>query len=102
MGAPSPTSPSTDHRGMNKSSSTSRGIKCFARWRIAFAWLATGSVLGASFVQMQSGTPPQIAPVRFEDIAASSGVQFILRNSATPHKYQIEPMVAGIAVFDYN
>jgi hypothetical protein len=87
---------------MNKSSSTSRGIKCFARWRIAFAWLATGSVLGASFVQTQSGTPPQIASVRFEDIAASSGVQFVLRNSATPHKYQIEPMVAGIAVFDYN
>ncbi len=41
-------------------------------------------------------------PVRFTDIAAGAGVRFILRNSATPEKHQIETMVAGVAVFDYN
>ena len=43
-----------------------------------------------------------IDPVRFQNISSSSGVDFILRNCATPHKYQIEPMVAGVALFDYN
>jgi hypothetical protein len=45
---------------------------------------------------------PRVAPIQFRNIASSSGVHFILNNSATPHKYQIEPMVAGVAVFDYN
>ncbi|MFB3923540.1 MAG: CRTAC1 family protein [Terriglobia bacterium] len=43
-----------------------------------------------------------LPPVAFEDIAARAGVKFVLRNSATPNKYQIEPMVGGVAVFDYN
>jgi len=47
-------------------------------------------------------TGPQPAPVRLKNIAQSAGVHFVLDNSATPHKYQIEPMVAGVAVFDYN
>ncbi|MGH9343279.1 MAG: CRTAC1 family protein [Terriglobia bacterium] len=41
-------------------------------------------------------------PAQFKDIARTSGVDFILNNCATPNKYQIEPMVAGIAIFDYN
>jgi len=41
-------------------------------------------------------------PIQFEDIARKAGVTFELHNSATPNKYQIEPMVAGIALFDYN
>jgi hypothetical protein len=45
---------------------------------------------------------PRVAPIKFRNMAPSSGVRFILNNSATPHKYQIEPMVAGVAVFDYN
>jgi len=49
-----------------------------------------------------SPPPPEPPPVRFENIAQSAGVHFVLNNSATPHKYQIEPMVAGVAVFDYN
>jgi hypothetical protein len=40
--------------------------------------------------------------IAFEDIALRSGIKFVLQNSATPEKHQIEPMVSGIAVFDYN
>ena len=43
-----------------------------------------------------------VDPVRFEDITAESGIRFVLRNSATPRKHQIETMIAGVAVFDYN
>lgn len=45
---------------------------------------------------------PLAGSVRLENIAASAGVGFLLHNSATPFKYQIEPMVAGVAIFDYN
>jgi hypothetical protein len=41
-------------------------------------------------------------PVTFEDVAAHAGVDFVLQNSATPERHQIEPMVAGVAVFDFN
>ena len=41
-------------------------------------------------------------PITFEDVSARSGIDFTLHNSATPEKHQIETMVAGVAVFDYN
>ena len=41
-------------------------------------------------------------PITFEDIALRSGVNFVLQNSATPERHQIETMAGGVAVFDYN
>jgi len=41
-------------------------------------------------------------PIRFEDVAARSGIDFTLRNSATPQKHQIETMPGGVAVFDFD
>src|SRR5262249_17437464 len=32
----------------------------------------------------------------------NTGVKFVLKNSATPEKHQIETMPGGIAVFDYD
>jgi hypothetical protein len=46
-----------------------------------------------------SGTSGEI---RFEDIAAKAGVHFTTRNSATANKNQIETMVAGVALIDYD
>src|SRR5215471_4784211 len=40
--------------------------------------------------------------ITFEDIAAHAGITFVLRDSATPVKHQIETMVGGVANFDYN
>ncbi len=40
--------------------------------------------------------------IRFEEIAARAGVNFVTRNCATPNKNQIETMVAGVALFDYD
>ena len=41
-------------------------------------------------------------PIRFEDIAARAGVRFVADNAATPNKNQIETMLAGVAVLDYD
>jgi enediyne biosynthesis protein E4 len=41
-------------------------------------------------------------PVTFEDVAARSGVNFVLRNSAAGRKHLLETMIGGVAVLDYN
>jgi len=41
-------------------------------------------------------------PIRFEEIAQKAGLHFVTRNSPTPNKNQIETMVAGVALFDYD
>jgi hypothetical protein len=49
--------------------------------------------------------PPSVstpATIRFEDIAAKSGLHFELRNGATGQFHQIELMAGGVAVLDYN
>ncbi|MBA3440633.1 MAG: CRTAC1 family protein [Pyrinomonadaceae bacterium] len=38
----------------------------------------------------------------FENIIERSGINFVLNNSHTPEKHQIETMMGGVAVFDYN
>ncbi|MGB7759317.1 MAG: CRTAC1 family protein [Bryobacteraceae bacterium] len=46
--------------------------------------------------------PSNRGTIRFEEIAARSGLRFVTENSPTPNKNQIEPMVAGAALFDYD
>ena len=47
------------------------------------------------------GTTP--APgIRFEEIAARSGLKFTTESSPTPNKNQVETMVAGVALLDYD
>jgi hypothetical protein len=56
-------------------------------------------VLGAAaLLAFQSAVPAIV----FENVAAKSGLHFVLDNSATPEKHQPETMIAGVAVFDYN
>jgi hypothetical protein len=43
-----------------------------------------------------------LAPIRYGNVAASAGVDFILENSPTAEKHLIETMPGGIAVFDYD
>jgi len=38
----------------------------------------------------------------FEDRSSKSGIDFVLHNSRTPEKHQIETMPGGVAVFDYD
>jgi hypothetical protein len=41
-------------------------------------------------------------PALFEDRTPRSGITFVLKNSATPEKHQIETMVGGVAALDYD
>ena len=45
---------------------------------------------------------PSFVPIVFQETARTAGIEFVLKNHATPNKYQIETMPAGVAVFDYN
>jgi enediyne biosynthesis protein E4 len=47
-------------------------------------------------------TAPEPIPILFEEITAKTKVNFVLRDFATPEKHQIETMVGGVAVLDYN
>jgi hypothetical protein len=44
----------------------------------------------------------ETSTIRFEDVSAGSNLRFVTRNSATPNKNQIETMVAGVALLDYD
>jgi len=61
------------------------------------------SPIGNSVAPPGAG-PETLAPskIRFEEIAARSGLNFVTRNCATPNKNQIETMVAGVALLDYD
>ena len=49
-----------------------------------------------------SAVAAEPSKIRFEEIATRAGVNFVTRNCATPNKNQIETMVAGVALFDYD
>ncbi len=49
-----------------------------------------------------AANPPAAAPIQFEDITAKSGVHFVTQNSPTQNKNQVETMVAGVALLDYD
>ncbi|MBO0862153.1 MAG: VCBS repeat-containing protein, partial [Chloracidobacterium sp.] len=58
---------------------------------------------GAGDSPARSGRPPEtVLPIRFLNVAARAGVNFTLRNAASPHKYLVETMTGGVAALDYN
>ena len=70
---------------------------------LAFSLSATAFFTSGPAVRMpQAESPPAAASIKFEDIAAKAGVQFVTQNSPTPNKNQIETMVAGVALLDYD
>ena len=61
------------------------------------AW--AGLVCAAGWVLSAPAGPDAIT---FDDVASRGGVGFVLRNAATGDKHQIETMVSGVAVFDFD
>ena len=59
-------------------------------------------ILTLSFFFPVDSKVPAPAPITFEDIAVKAGVNFITQNSPTRNKNQIETMVAGVALLDYD
>jgi enediyne biosynthesis protein E4 len=60
------------------------------------------ALLFVAIALAQSIKPAPPAPIRFRNVAASAGLDFVLENSATPQKHLIETMPGGVAVFDYD
>ncbi|MGH9493888.1 MAG: CRTAC1 family protein [Candidatus Sulfotelmatobacter sp.] len=46
--------------------------------------------------------PAKSESIRFEDIAAKAGLRFTTQNAPTANKNQIETMVSGVALLDYD
>src|SRR5262252_6806626 len=65
-----------------------------------------GRLVGGTAMIVAAGwlasAPAAPEPIAFEDVAPRSGIDFVLRNAATGDRRQIETMVGGVAVFDYN
>lgn len=73
------------------------------RWALSLAgavvlWVMLGSGLSLPSQPHQSGN----GTISFENIVERSGVNFVLDNSRTPEKHQIETMMGGVAVLDYD
>jgi peptidoglycan hydrolase-like protein with peptidoglycan-binding domain len=57
---------------------------------------------GANALAQAASSPPPADRIRFEEIAERSGIDFTTNSSPTPNKNQIETMVAGVALIDYD
>ena len=60
------------------------------------------ALVGTVFGPLRPAYASDVAPIQFRDIAAESGVRFVLQNFPTPEKRMIETMAGGVATFDYN
>jgi hypothetical protein len=69
-------------------------LKIFAVWIGLSLWGVCGGVLAQ--------TAPKPAAIVFENVLKQSKITFTLRNSVSPHRYSIETMTGGVALFDYD
>lgn len=83
--------------------------KILTRRRVLSRLLGTaGCILSPAWVkpgyaQLKAAPPaPGSSGIRFEEIAAKSGLRFVTHNCPTPNKNQPETMVAGVALLDYD
>ena len=62
----------------------------------------TACIASACLAGWLFSAPAGPDPITFDDVAPGAGVEFVLQNGATGDRRQIEAMVSGVAVFDYN
>jgi hypothetical protein len=59
-------------------------------------------VLLALWLWRSPATGTSSGPIVFENIIDSSGVRFVMDSATSARKHQVETMLAGVAIFDYN
>ena len=69
--------------------------------RLSWATPAAILLAAAFCLGFQSGNGPA-GPIVFENVIQRSGIGFVMNNSVSPRKHQIETMIAGVAVLDYD
>jgi enediyne biosynthesis protein E4 len=67
-----------------------------------FAVVLAVGLLAVGLGTLALAGAPTASAIRFENIASKAGVNFITQNSPTANKNQIETMVAGVALLDYD
>ncbi len=77
-------------------------IREWRRFPVCAFFAATMFVRCGAAQEHQRVNPETQAPIRFENTLAQSGILFRLDNSASAHKFQVETMAGGVAMFDYN
>jgi enediyne biosynthesis protein E4 len=60
------------------------------------------AALACVIITIASASAQMTAPIRFEEIAQKSGLTYVTANSPTANKNQIETMVAGVALLDFD
>ncbi len=63
--------------------------------------LLAASLLGAAAVALLAAASVT-TPITFDEIADRAGVSFSSNSCPTPQKHQPEPMVGGVAIFDFD
>src|SRR5215831_18784526 len=66
---------------------------------VVLAIFCAGTALMTAPVSAQTNSN---STIRFEDITAKTGVDFVTNSSPTPNKNQPETMVSGVALLDYD
>lgn len=68
--------------------------------RREFARLMGGASLALSIPG--SFASPSRSPVQFQNVAPANGLDFVLRNDARGRKYQVETVLGGLGVIDFD
>ena len=58
-----------------------------------------GFCFGRQLLRAQGGQP---GPIRMENVAPGCGIDFVLRNDARGRKYQVETVLGGLGVIDFD
>lgn len=64
--------------------------------------LPTSAVCAALALISNGQRAADFAPIRFRDVAAAAGVNFVLNHHPTQDKHMIETMPGGVATLDYD
>jgi hypothetical protein len=63
----------------------------------------TATLLGVALCLAVAATdPPGSGAIRFHDAAETAGLTMVVRNDARGRKYQVETMLGGVAVLDFD
>lgn len=70
--------------------------------RRELARLLAGGVCMAHSIAKGALAPEKEGPIRMINIAPACGIDFVLRNSASGRKYQVETLPGGLGVIDFD
>jgi hypothetical protein len=80
----------------------SEGSFLALKWLIPLVFLSALILTAVAVPQSPAGPPASAKRPTFKDIAPKSKIKYISNNGFTDRKYFIQPMVGGVALFDFD